>query len=91
MKTALLIIDIQNDYFPEGKMELVGSVEAAAAAARVLAAFRRQAWSVFHVQLFSSPERQGLISMPALPRCPVNRSSSNISRAVSAIPISWSN
>ena len=50
MKTALLIIDIQNDYFPEGKMELVGSVEAAAAAARVLAAFRRQAWSVFHVQ-----------------------------------------
>jgi len=50
MKTALLIIDIQNDYFPGGKMELVGSIEAAAAAARLLAAFRKQDWSVFHVQ-----------------------------------------
>lgn len=50
MKTALLIIDIQNDYFPGGKMELAGSIEAAAAAARLLAAFRKQAWSIFHVQ-----------------------------------------
>lgn len=50
MKTALLIIDIQNDYFPGGKMELVGSIEAAAAAARLLAAFRKQSWSVFHVR-----------------------------------------
>ena len=47
MKTALLIIDIQNDYFPGGKMELEGSIEAAAAAARLLAAFRKQSWSVF--------------------------------------------
>ena len=29
MKTALLLIDIQNDYFPGGKMELEGPVEAA--------------------------------------------------------------
>lgn len=50
MKTALLIIDIQNDYFPGGKMELVGSIEAAAAAARLLAAFRKHSWSIFHVQ-----------------------------------------
>lgn len=46
----LLIIDIQNDYFPGGKMELVGSIEAAAAAARLLAAFRKQAWLIFPVQ-----------------------------------------
>ena len=31
MSTALLIIDIQNDYFPAGAMELAGSIEAAAA------------------------------------------------------------
>lgn len=50
MKTALLIIDIQNDYFPGGKMELAGSIEAATAAARLLGVFRKQAWSIFHVQ-----------------------------------------
>lgn len=50
MKTALLIIDIQNDYFPGGKMEVEGSVQAASAAARLLAEFRRQSWSVYHVQ-----------------------------------------
>ena len=50
MKTALLLIDIQNDYFPGGKMELVGSIQAAAAATRLLAAFRKQSWPVYHVQ-----------------------------------------
>lgn len=50
MKTALLIIDIQNDYFPGGKMELEGSVQAASAAARLLAAFRKESWPVFHIQ-----------------------------------------
>ena len=29
MKTALLVIDIQKDYFPGGKMELVNPLEAA--------------------------------------------------------------
>jgi nicotinamidase-related amidase len=53
MKTALLIIDIQNDYFPGGKMELVGSIQAASATARLLAAFRKQSWSVYHVQHIS--------------------------------------
>ena len=50
MKTALLIIDIQNDYFPGGKMQLDGSLDAAAAAARLLAASRKLSWSVVHVQ-----------------------------------------
>jgi nicotinamidase-related amidase len=54
MKTALLLIDIQNDYFPGGKMELVGSVQAAAAAARLLSAFRKQSWTVVHVQHIST-------------------------------------
>ena len=54
MKTALLLIDIQNDYFPSGKMELVGSLQAAAAAARLLATFRKQSWLVYHVQHIST-------------------------------------
>ena len=54
MKTGLLIVDIQNDYFPGGKMELEGSIQAAAAAARLLAAFRRNNWMVYHVQHLNS-------------------------------------
>lgn len=53
MKTALLIVDIQNDYFPQGKMELEGSLAAASNAARVLEAFRDSALPVIHVQHLS--------------------------------------
>ena len=38
---ALIIIDIQNDYFPGGKMELCGSEAAAQNAALLLKAFRK--------------------------------------------------
>jgi nicotinamidase-related amidase len=54
MSTALLLIDIQNDYFPGHKMELSGSIQAAAAAARLLAAFRKQKWTVYHIQHIST-------------------------------------
>lgn len=50
MTTALLIVDIQNDYFPGGKMELVGSPEAAAQAARLIAAFRAKNLPLVHVR-----------------------------------------
>jgi nicotinamidase-related amidase len=53
MSTALILIDIQNDYFPGGKMELSGSIQAASAAARLLAEFRKQSWSVYHIQHLS--------------------------------------
>jgi nicotinamidase-related amidase len=48
--TALLLVDIQNDYFPGGKMELAGSLEAGEKAARVLSAFRGSGWPVVHVR-----------------------------------------
>ena len=35
MKTALVLIDIQNDYFPGGAMELVGAGQAGANAAKL--------------------------------------------------------
>jgi nicotinamidase-related amidase len=41
MKTALLLIDIQNDYFPGGKMELTGSPEASLQARKLLDYFRQ--------------------------------------------------
>lgn len=50
MNTALLIVDIQNDYFPGGTMELVGSDDAGLRAARLLQEFRSRGWPVVHVQ-----------------------------------------
>lgn len=54
MNTALLLVDIQNDYFPDGRNELVGSDAAAANAADVLAVFRQNFWPVYHVQHIST-------------------------------------
>jgi nicotinamidase-related amidase len=50
MTTALLLVDIQNDYFPGGKMELEGSVEACEQARRLLEYFRQQHMPIVHVQ-----------------------------------------
>lgn len=50
MKTALLLIDIQNDYFPHGKMELEGSIEASEHAKRLLAYFREHRMPLAHIQ-----------------------------------------
>ena len=50
LKRALVIIDIQNDYFAGGRMPLVGSEAAAARAADLLGAFRASGEPVFHVQ-----------------------------------------
>jgi nicotinamidase-related amidase len=50
MPRALVIIDIQKDYFPGGRMELVGADAAAGRAAELLAAFRESGELVFHVQ-----------------------------------------
>jgi nicotinamidase-related amidase len=54
MHTALLIIDIQNDYFPGGAMELVGADSASTQAALLLTAFRERAMSVVHIQHIST-------------------------------------
>jgi len=46
---ALVLIDIQNDYFPGGKMELDGMDAAAANARRILELFRRNHKPAFHI------------------------------------------
>lgn len=53
MTEALLLIDIQNDYFAGGKMALEGMDAAAANAHRLLAAFRDRELPVFHVRHLS--------------------------------------
>lgn len=50
MNQALIIIDIQNDYFPGGNMALVGMDDAAGQARRVLDRFRARGLPVFHIQ-----------------------------------------
>lgn len=50
MQTALLIIDIQNDYFDKGNMPLVGSDKAADNAGMILDRFRAQNKPVIHIR-----------------------------------------
>ena len=50
MNTALLIIDIQKDYFPGGKMELVEPLAAAKKAYMLLQCFREHGGNHVHIQ-----------------------------------------
>lgn len=53
MNSALVLVDIQQDYFPGGKMEVVGAVEASRAAKRLLEFFRKKKLPVIHIQHIS--------------------------------------
>lgn len=67
MNKALIIIDIQNDYFENGAMELVGSLQASENAKQVLSKFRNEKLPIVHIQhlsvapgaLFFLPETKG--------------------------------
>ena len=50
MNKALIIIDIQNDYFQGGNCELVKPIEASLKAKELLEYFRENQMPVFHVQ-----------------------------------------
>jgi len=52
-KSALLLIEIQNDYFYKGKMEFDESYEVASIAKRTLDAFRKKRKIVVHIQHIS--------------------------------------
>lgn len=57
-RKALIVIDLQNDYFPGGKFPLVGTEAAAANAARLIAAARQAGDLVIHVR-HESPADSG--------------------------------
>lgn len=50
MKTALIIIDIQNDYFEKGSMPLAGAESASRKAKLILERFRADGLPIIHVQ-----------------------------------------
>lgn len=73
-KMALLIIDVQNDYFQGGKMSLPGAEQAAEKISRLLAWFRRNKLPVVHIRhhslgeaaTFFIPETEGAQIYPAV-------------------------
>ncbi len=54
MKQGLILVDIQNDYFTSGNMELVGMEHASDNAAVILQKFREKQFPLFHVQHIST-------------------------------------
>lgn len=54
MGQSLVLVDIQNDYFPGGAMELRQMDAAAAQASAALERFRARGWPIFHVQHLST-------------------------------------
>lgn len=57
MRKALILIDIQNDYFEQGTMTLSGSEEASQQAKSVLEKFRMEGLEVIHIQhIATKPE-----------------------------------
>jgi nicotinamidase-related amidase len=53
-KQALIIIDIQNDYFENGALELVNPIEASLNAGKVLEHFRANNLPIAHIQHISA-------------------------------------
>jgi len=71
MKTALVLIDIQNDYFKDGKMELYNPEKAGDNAKLLLNAFRKNKMPVIHIQHLSTrPESTFFI--PQTPGAEIN-------------------
>ena len=54
MNKALLIIDIQNDYFKGGKFELINPQIASSNAKKLLENFREKNLPIFHIQHIST-------------------------------------
>lgn len=72
-KEVLVLIDIQNDYFPGGAYEVPGSVRAAGHAAELLGAFRAGRGPVVHVQHIAT--RPGsTFFLPDTPGCGIHPS-----------------
>lgn len=54
MKDCLIVVDLQNDYFTDGNMELVGAEKAAGNAQLLLNKFREENLPIVHIQHISA-------------------------------------
>lgn len=59
MSTALILVDIQNDYFPNGRMELSNPEIASENAGKILEQFRKEGNKIFHIQHIAADEGLG--------------------------------
>ena len=78
MSVGLLIVDIQNDYFPGGKWELDGSENAGGIAGQLLTFFREHKLPVVHIQHVAGPDAPFFVpGTPGVEIRPVVRPLSN--------------
>ena len=56
MPPGLLLVDIQNDYFVGGRMELTGMSEAGRKSGELLNLYRDRQWPTFHIQHISASD-----------------------------------
>lgn len=66
MKQALIIIDVQNDYFSEGKMELYQPQLALEKILKVREYFRNQQLPVYYIQHINSNPGATFFSLTAM-------------------------
>lgn len=67
MSKALVIIDIQNDYFKGGAMELENPIAASENAKKLLKKFRNDKEAIVHVQHRATSPEAGVYKLPYLP------------------------
>ena len=70
---ALILVDIQNDYFPGGRLPLVGSEAAALKASKLLNHFRAQKKPVIHIQHIAT-RPDATFFLPATPGAEIHES-----------------
>jgi len=73
MTKGLIIVDVQNDYFSGGAMELVGMEDAAGQCRKLLDAFRAAQLPIFHIQHLSTRPGAGFF-VPDTPGCEIHDS-----------------
>ena len=73
MTKGLIIVDVQNDYFAGGSMELVAMEEAAAGCRQLLEYFRGAQLPIFHIQHLSTRPGAGFF-VPDTPGCEIHHS-----------------
>lgn len=66
MARGLILVDIQNEYFRGGRMELTGIEQASSNARAVLDLFREKGWPLFHVQHLA-PQTNAPLFTPGTP------------------------